>query len=103
MKIVRMFVVAALLYAGASLSAQIAHVGPVATVTGTGSFLRMITDLRTSLAFYNGVLGFKVQRAPRGPASDPTAYIKVLPNVAPIYLIADEGEYRSAELSLGTP
>jgi catechol 2,3-dioxygenase-like lactoylglutathione lyase family enzyme len=103
MKIAGAFVVAALLYAGGALSAQIAHVGPVATVTGTGSLLRMITDLRKSLAFYNGVLGFKIQRQPRGPASDPAAYIKVLPNVAPIYLIADEGEYRSAELSLGTP
>jgi catechol 2,3-dioxygenase-like lactoylglutathione lyase family enzyme len=102
MKTVAAFLAFAL-FCAAGPSAQIAHVGPVATVTGTGSLLRMITDLRKSLAFYNGVLGFRIQRAPRGPASDPAAYIKVLPNVAPMYLIADEGEYRSAELSLGTP
>src|SRR5713226_5116738 len=84
-------------------SAQIAHSGPVATVTGVGNVLHIISDLNKELAFYRDTLGFKVQRQPRGPANDPTAYIPLLPVIAPMYLMAENAQYRSAEIFLATP
>jgi catechol 2,3-dioxygenase-like lactoylglutathione lyase family enzyme len=92
----------ALVCAAPAGSAQSAHIGPVAAVTGVGNVLHMISDLRKSLAFYNGTLGFRIQRQPRGPASDPAAYIKLLPIIGPMYLMADDAEYRSAEIFLAT-
>lgn len=88
---------------GSTGSAQIAHSGPVATVSGVGNVLHIIGDLNKELAFYRDTLGFKVQRQPRGPANDPTAYIKLLPIIGPMYLMADDAEYRSAEMFLATP
>jgi catechol 2,3-dioxygenase-like lactoylglutathione lyase family enzyme len=84
-------------------SGQIAHTGPVAEVTGVGNVLHMIADLKRSMAFYRDTLGFKVNRAPRGPADDPAAYIKALPNIPPMYLLAEDGMYRSAEMFLSSP
>ena len=84
-------------------SAQTAHVGQVATFTGVGNILHMISDLKRAMAFYNGPLGFKIQRQPRGPAEDPYAYIKLLPIIGPMYLMADDAEYRSAEIFLSGP
>jgi catechol 2,3-dioxygenase-like lactoylglutathione lyase family enzyme len=84
-------------------SAQIAHRGPVATVTGVGNVLHMISDLTVEMAFFRDTLGFKVHREPRGPADDPSAYIALLPVIGPMYLMADEAEYRSAEIFLSDP
>lgn len=76
--------------------------GPVGTFTGVGNILHMISDLKRAMAFYNTTLGFKIQRMPRGPAEDPYAYIKLLPIIEPMYLMADDAEYRSAEISLSS-
>jgi catechol 2,3-dioxygenase-like lactoylglutathione lyase family enzyme len=84
-------------------SAQAARVGPVGTFTGVGNILHMISDLKRAMAFYNTTLGFKIQRMPRGPAEDPYAYIKLLPIIGPMYLMADDAEYRSAEVFLSGP
>jgi catechol 2,3-dioxygenase-like lactoylglutathione lyase family enzyme len=84
-------------------SGQVAHSGPVATVTGVGNVLHIIGDLKKELVFYRDILGFKVNRQPRGPASDPAAYIPLLPIIGPMYLMADDAQYRSAEIFLATP
>ena len=84
-------------------SAQTAHVGQVATFTGVGNILHMISDLKRAMSFYNGPLGLKIQRQPRGPAEDPYAYIKLLPIIGPMYLMSDDAFYRSAEIFLSGP
>jgi len=84
-------------------SAQVAHSGPVAQVIGVANILHLITDMNRSMAFYGGVLGFRVNRAPRGPANDPNAYIKMLPNLPTMYLVAEDAQYRSVEMYLATP
>ena len=83
--------------------AQVAHSGPVGEVTGVSNVRFMIADMNRSMAFYGGVLGFRVNRAPRGPANDPTAYIKMLPNLPTMYLVAENAQYRSVEMFLSTP
>jgi catechol 2,3-dioxygenase-like lactoylglutathione lyase family enzyme len=84
-------------------SGQVAHSGPVAEVTGVANILHMIADMNRSMAFYGGILGFRVNRAPRGPANDPNAYIKMLPNLPTMYLVAENAQYRSVEMFLATP
>jgi catechol 2,3-dioxygenase-like lactoylglutathione lyase family enzyme len=83
-------------------SAQPAQVGPVAQVQGAGNVLHLIGDLEKNLAFYHDTLGLVVNRAPRGPADNPTAYIKLLPIIGPMYLASDNALYRSAEVALAT-
>ena len=81
-------------------SGQPAQVGPVAQVQGAGNILHLITDLEKNLAFYHDTLGLVINRAPRGPADHPTAYIKLLPIIGPMYLASPDAMYRSAEVAL---
>jgi catechol 2,3-dioxygenase-like lactoylglutathione lyase family enzyme len=83
-------------------SGQPAQVGLVAQVQGAGNILHLISDLEKSLAFYNDTLGLKLNRAPRGPADHPTAYIKLLPIIGPMYLASPDAMYRSAEIALAS-
>jgi catechol 2,3-dioxygenase-like lactoylglutathione lyase family enzyme len=83
-------------------SAQPAQVGPVAQVQGAGNVLHLIGDLEKNLAFYRDTLGLTMNRGPRGPADNPTAYIKLLPIIGPMYLASPDAMYRSAEVALAT-
>jgi catechol 2,3-dioxygenase-like lactoylglutathione lyase family enzyme len=95
--------VSLLLLIPAAGSGQVAHSGPVVEVTGVSNLLHIITDMNRSMAFYGGVLGYRVNRAPRGPANDPNAYIRMLPNLPTMYLVAENAQYRSVEMFLATP
>ncbi len=83
-------------------SGQAAQVGLVAQVQGVGNVLHLISDLEKSLTFYHDTLGLKINRAPRGPADNPTAYIKLLPIIGPMYLASPDAMYRSAEIALAS-
>ncbi len=83
-------------------SGQPAQVGPLAQVQGAGNVLHLIGDLEKNLAFYHDTLGLVINRPPRGPADNPTAYIKLLPIIGPMYLASPDAMYRSAEVALAT-
>ena len=76
--------------------------GPLAQVQGAGNVLHLIGDLEKNLAFYHDTLGLVINRPPRGPADNPTAYIKLLPIIGPMYLASPDAMYRSAEVALAT-
>jgi len=65
-----------------------------------GNVLHLIGDLEKNLAFYRDTLGLTMNRGPRGPADNPTAYIKLLPIIGPMYLASPDAMYRSAEVAL---
>ncbi len=81
-------------------SAQPAQVGPITQVQGAGNVLHLIGDLEKNLVFYRDTLGLTMNRGPRGPVDNPTAYIKLLPIIGPMYLASDNAMYRSAEVAL---
>ena len=87
-------------YTAPNALGQAAQTGLVAQVQGVGNVLHVISNLEKSLTFYHDVLGLNINRAPRGPADNPTAYIQALPIIPPMYLLAPNAQYRSAEMAL---